>query len=195
MLVDGHVTNARLGADLWRTLQAWDAPSVEQDSLRQAFLAYLASRCDALSSSCRPGHFTASCVVLNAAMRSTCLVMHPIAREWMQPGGHADDDDYSLVDIVRREVYEETGLDEVSIDPSPLQLHCHEYLCPHSGPTRHLDVRLVATTRSVSEVRLARSSEQVRWWSVNSLPQGSGELPRLVELGLVRLATSIGRPD
>lgn len=61
-------------------------------------------------SSFAPGHVTASGLVLTPSLDAVLLVFHPRLHRWLQPGGHLERSDRSVVDAARREVCEETGL-------------------------------------------------------------------------------------
>jgi 8-oxo-dGTP pyrophosphatase MutT (NUDIX family) len=58
-----------------------------------------------------PGHFTVSGFVVHPAGDRLLLVHHALLGIWVQPGGHVDPDDTSLLEAARREIVEETGLD------------------------------------------------------------------------------------
>jgi len=55
-----------------------------------------------------PGHITASAIVLSPDGESVVLVNHVRVGLWIQPGGHVEPDDATLVDAARREVEEVT---------------------------------------------------------------------------------------
>ncbi len=57
-----------------------------------------------------PGHFTASALVISPDAAQVLLIHHPTLSLWLQPGGHIEPGDATLVDAARREVQEETGL-------------------------------------------------------------------------------------
>jgi 8-oxo-dGTP pyrophosphatase MutT (NUDIX family) len=57
-----------------------------------------------------PGHITASAVVLSPERQHVLLVYHRRLRRWLQPGGHVEASDATVVDTARREVEEETGI-------------------------------------------------------------------------------------
>lgn len=57
-----------------------------------------------------PGHFTASAFVLCPERRRVLLVHHQKLGRWLQPGGHVEPTDATLLDAARREVAEETGI-------------------------------------------------------------------------------------
>lgn len=57
-----------------------------------------------------PGHFTASAFVVSRQRDALLLILHGKLGRWLQPGGHVDASDASILDAARREVAEETGL-------------------------------------------------------------------------------------
>jgi len=57
-----------------------------------------------------PGHLTASAFVLSPARDAVLLILHKKLQLWLQPGGHIEPDDVSLLAAARREVAEEVGL-------------------------------------------------------------------------------------
>jgi 8-oxo-dGTP pyrophosphatase MutT (NUDIX family) len=57
-----------------------------------------------------PGHMTASAVVLSPERDRVLLVHHRRLGRWLQPGGHVEPEDATMVHAARREVIEETGV-------------------------------------------------------------------------------------
>ncbi|TVT17500.1 NUDIX hydrolase, partial [Amycolatopsis rhizosphaerae] len=55
------------------TLDSWRPATAAQESLRQAFLGFLAAREDACARSCAAGHLTASVVLLDHERRHVLL--------------------------------------------------------------------------------------------------------------------------
>ena len=54
-------------------------------------------------------HFSSSAIILNKERTKTLVVCHKIYNSWVYPGGHADGES-NLLEVARREVWEETGL-------------------------------------------------------------------------------------
>jgi 8-oxo-dGTP pyrophosphatase MutT (NUDIX family) len=110
-----------------------------------------------------PGHFTASGLVLNPD-RELLIIWHPKLNQWLQPGGHIESTDASLLDAASREVREETGVRALhpqhegifDIDVHPIPTH-------GATPAHvHVDLRVLYTT---STHALSPTLEQLhaRW--------------------------------
>ncbi len=85
-----------------------------------------------------PGHITASAIVLSPDGESVVLVNHVRVGLWIQPGGHVEPDDATLVDAARREVEEETGITlPRTKSPSLVRVDVHE-IPPFKNEPRHL---------------------------------------------------------
>lgn len=115
----------------------------------------------------RPGHLTASAIVLSPDARRTCLVLHGKFGFWVQPGGHLEPGDLTIGGAAAREVREETGLTG----------HLREeivVLSRHRAPCRpdndwHFDVQFVLVSSS-ERPTVSEESRDVRWWEVDDLP-------------------------
>ena len=61
------------------------------------------------------GHLTASAFIVDETYHSILLLKHKSLNRWLQPGGHIDDTDPSLISAAMREAIEETGLTKESL--------------------------------------------------------------------------------
>jgi 8-oxo-dGTP pyrophosphatase MutT (NUDIX family) len=116
-----------------------------------------------------PAHVTASAIVLSPDAEQTCLVLHGKLRKWVQPGGHLETGDASLLAAAAREVLEETGLVAVSHD-LPVLLSRHGAPCAPGVVDWHLDVQHVLVSPPTPPV-VSEESHDVSWWPVKALPE------------------------
>ncbi len=72
------------------------------------------------------GHITASAFILDSALENMLLIHHKFLDKWLQPGGHVDATDESIMAAAYREMEEETG-----ITAEEVQLH---QLDSYKGP-------------------------------------------------------------
>ncbi|MGK4597653.1 NUDIX hydrolase [Amycolatopsis sp. w19] len=167
--------------DVVSTLSGWRPVDAAQESLRQAYLGFLAARDDACRRECAAGHVTASAVLLDADGENVLLTLHPRVGRWLQLGGHCEPGDATLADAALREAREESGIEDLVIDPAPVHLDVHPITCSLGVPTRHFDVRFVVRAPRGAQPVQSDESDDLRWWPVNSLPKGSEDLAELME--------------
>lgn len=115
-----------------------------------------------------PGHFTASAFVLAPEGSELLLIHHAKLGLWLQPGGHIEPDDATVLDAARREVLEEVGL-------ADLELACEGLfdVDVHRIPARkdalaheHFDVRFLFRAKT----RAFAASDEVNGAKWSALP-------------------------
>lgn len=165
-------TTSHLHADAVRELTAYAPEDPGQRRLREHYLAHLAHHPDAMAKTGPPAHLTASCLVLDPSGQHVLLTLHRRAHRWFQFGGHVEALDAGVHAAAQREAREESGVSGIEAAPGIVQLDRHE-LVGDFGPCRaHLDIRYAALLdREVAPVVSAESLD-VRWWPVDSLPDG-----------------------
>ena len=177
-----------LHADAVRVLSGYTGTDPGQRALRQAFLAYLAARPDAVWRDCRPGHLTGSALVLDPARDAVLLGLHSRVGAWVQLGGHLEPPDAGLAAAAAREAAEESGIAGLRLDPAPLHLDVHPVTCSLGVPTRHFDVRYLAVAAAGAEPVPTGELADLRWFRTAQLPAGAAEdIPDLVARARARL--------
>jgi 8-oxo-dGTP pyrophosphatase MutT (NUDIX family) len=175
-------------ADAVALLSEWGDPDAGQQSLAAALLSFLLARPDATRRDCRPGHLTASAVVLDATGEHVLLTLHPRVGAWVPLGGHIEPADPSVFAAAAREAWEESGIDGLLVDPAPIYLGAHPVTCSLGIPTRHLDVTFLAVARAGAQPVRSDESDDLAWFPVDRLPDGAvPDLPPLVARALARL--------
>lgn len=66
------------------------------------------------------GHITASAFIINNEANALLLLKHKALNRWLQPGGHVDRSDSSLMNAALREAEEETGISLADLIPVDL---------------------------------------------------------------------------
>lgn len=144
-------------------LSAYAETDAREASYKARMLELLSVPAPFARSTFVPGHFTASAFVLTPDRDELLLILHKKLGLWLQPGGHIDASDETIVDSARREVREETGIGELELlDGGVFDLDVHAIPAFASEPAHeHFDVRFafVAPSRELAsgeEIQAAR---------------------------------------
>jgi 8-oxo-dGTP pyrophosphatase MutT (NUDIX family) len=145
-------------------LQRYDAADAAEERHRGAMVALLAES-DAFSRAhFRPGHFTASCYVIDGGGR---LLLHHHRRldRWLQMGGHVEGDELPELTALR-EGEEESGLRDLALAASGIfDLDIHGIPAAKQEPDHdHYDVRYLARTASPDAIALHREESNDLAW-------------------------------
>jgi len=146
-------------------LQSYTPVDARESEHRRRMMQLMESSADPFSRTCyKPGHFTASAIILAPEDDAILLVFHAKLQKWLQPGGHIDPSDADVFAAAQREAHEETGIDlENSAAASLFDLDIHSIpLRPTEPAHEHFDVRMLWIT-SKQELRAGSDALEVRW--------------------------------
>lgn len=147
------------------------------------------------------GHVCASALVLNEAQDKVLFIHHKAMNFWMQPGGHFDATDPSLLDAAEREVREETGLTQLQLHPwhlvraVPFDIHTHPIAArpeKDEGEHFHHDYIFLLISKGNDTSLQAEEIEDARWIPLTELHTYPGLrlrdrfLPKLKMLDLIK---------
>ncbi len=170
-----------LAADTLEELSWWSPVDQRQDRLRRRFLDLV--RREGGRAMHRDGtvdHLTASAFVFDPDLRRVVLVAHRKAGLWLQPGGHLEVGDVGLAGAALREAAEETGLDDLRALPGVVHLSHHTLGARFGRCRSHLDVRYAMIASADRRPSVSPESDDVRWWSIDTLPTDTDEELRKV---------------
>ncbi len=152
-------------------LLQFDAADQRERDYRQRMLGLADGGESTLArTSYEPGHFTASAFVLNPARTHLLLIFHQKLELWLQPGGHIDPADESVVMAALREVREETGLEcERDGDIGLFDIDIHGIPARADAPAHeHFDIRFLFRARTVDYLA-GSDALSARWVPVGSV--------------------------
>jgi 8-oxo-dGTP pyrophosphatase MutT (NUDIX family) len=159
-----------LYADAGAVLSAWSPPGAAAAMARERTLALLRDGPVAMTRAHRPGHLTASVLVVDAAAERVLLCLHARIGRGVQLGGHCEASDRSLAGAALREATEESGIAGLVLHPDPIDLDIHPVTACHGG-SLHFDIRYAALAPPGAVERVSAESHALGWFRPDALPE------------------------
>lgn len=182
-------TYAPLHADATALLEGWQPTSPNATLARDRTLRLLGAGPIAMSRQHRPGHLTASALVLDSTGSRVLLCLHVKFGWWVQLGGHCEPTDQTLVAAALREATEESGIAGLRIDPVPIDVDVHPVQC--QGGSLHHDVRFAVLAPPAAVEQVSDEAEELGWFPPDQLPEPlAGGTVQLVAPALAALRRS-----
>jgi 8-oxo-dGTP pyrophosphatase MutT (NUDIX family) len=162
-----------LFGDAVATVTGWVAPTERAEEARRRTVELLEAGPVAMTRAHRPGHLTASTLVVGDDGR-ILLCLHGRMGLWMQLGGHCEPGDTTLARAALREATEESGLAGLRLLPDPIDIDVHAVRCTANGgpaePSLHFDVRYVAVCPAGAVEQVSEESAALGWFTLDALP-------------------------
>ena len=119
-----------------------------------------------------PGHFTASAFLLSPCGHELGLIFHGKLKRWLQPGGHFSPADQTVEQAAKRELLEETCVQEVALwRPGLFDVDIHPIPENHkkNEPAHlHFDLRF-AFQASTRDARAGSDAKDFKWVPLSSI--------------------------
>lgn len=136
-------------------------------------------------------HVTASALVVDRSFKYALLIKHKTLDKLLQPGGHLDAQDATIVDAAKRELFEETGFKNVQYFPLhevtpeiPLDIDVHKIPknAKKNEPAHyHIDCRYIFVSSKDSKLNIdQREVSGAAWFTLEDVVSKDAGFKRLV---------------
>ena len=148
------------------------------------FIRFVNTYSNCFERSLEVGHVTASAWIIDPTANKVLLVHHKKLNLWLQPGGHCDGDP-DVIRVVRKEVYEETGLRSYKLmDKQIFDLDIHTI--PHWNGIpehKHFDVRFLIHADKEEAIQVSEESNDLQWFDFSEVKKTAADqsIIRLVD--------------
>jgi 8-oxo-dGTP pyrophosphatase MutT (NUDIX family) len=120
------------------------------------------------------GHIVANALIINKD--EVLLIFHNKLKKFIQPGGHVDPSDKSIIDATIREIKEETGLKNIMLDPWHKENKIPIFIETHQMPEskkeeKHLHhdfIYVFHTDTKKIELQISEVSD-FKWEKINNI--------------------------
>lgn len=167
------------------TLQQFEARGEQQASFKRRMLDFLERRpLDAHKRTTLEGHLTASALIVDEDLSRALLTHHRKLGKWLQMGGHCDGD-AKLAHVALRECIEESGITDLAVLPTPIDLDIHPIPARTGEPEHlHYDTRFVVVAPRGAQFVASEESHALAWVAPSELERYSTDdsVRRLFEL-------------
>lgn len=169
--------------DIIRSLYEYKATYQEEELTKKLMLTFLMQANKPLARETVAGHLTASALLLNSDKSKFMLMHHKKLNKWLQPGGHADNEE-DLLKVAINEAAEESGIPNIeAISKQIFDIDIHEIPKYKSTPAHyHYDFRFVLKTIDNDNLVQNEESNDLKWFDLSHPPQNlEWSVLRLIE--------------
>lgn len=170
-------------ADIDAYAQSWPHETAVIDHFRD----FMRTHADAAQRTRNDAHLTGSAWLVDRTGERVLLTHHRKLGRWLQLGGHADGDS-DLAAVARREAEEESGLDDLIVEPAIFDLDRHRI--PARGEDAehwHYDLRFVVRTTRSEDFAVSDESHALAWRPIADVAaHADASLARMAQKWLAR---------
>lgn len=167
--------------NLRKEIEAYKPFNEREENDKRIILKFMDSFEDVLSRENEIGHFTASAFIVNPEKTKTLMIYHNIYHSWAWIGGHADGEK-DLEAVIKKEILEETGLEQVKILGNGIYGIADLIVMPHYKRGKfipahlHLDVCYLIEANEKDTLHIKEDENSgVKWIPIQEMLQSSTE--------------------
>ncbi len=153
-------------------LNQYQSPTSQQQQFQKQIQSYSRNKNILSSQYFSPGHITVSALILSPDRMKIALIFHPFLKMWLQPGGHLEQNDKTLLNAAKREAVEETSISSLhSLLPQvfDLDIHTIPVNSQKEQPAHlHLDFRFLLQTSSW-DIKASSEIKAAKWFSLSEV--------------------------
>lgn len=152
----------------------------EESAKVRRFVEFVLSHPNCFERSLKIGHVTGSAWVVNKAGTHVLLTHHRKLNKWFQLGGHADGDG-NILRVAKREVLEESGLNQITpVSEQIFDIDIHP-IPGHEGEPEHVhyDVRYALQVTGDEKFAVSEESHDLSWVEIEKLEERTNEISML----------------
>ncbi len=169
-------------------LESYSPVNEEEKKAHDFIKAFVAEHQQYWSRETLRGHLTASAWVTDIQRSQAVLLHHKKLNIWVQPGGHIDADDETLIAASIREATEETGLTHLRmVSPEIFDVDVHSIPERKGTPEHlHLDIRFWFEVDNM-DLQISDESNELKWLTRSEIESKTNEesVLRMVRKSLI----------
>lgn len=161
--------------ELKKAIDAYMPINDQEENDKRIMLKYIDKFDDVLTRKNELFHFTTSAWIVNKDRTKVLMIYHRIFNSWSFIGGHADGDS-NLLEVIKREIHEESGIDNIKLlDNNIFGLSIH-IVKPHIKNNKyisshlHYDIQYLFEVDEDTEFKIKPDENSaIAWLEVDSL--------------------------
>ena len=150
---------------LLRDLERYLPFDAEEAGMAERLKRFVEENPACFSRALQAGHITGSAWIVDRERTHVLLTHHHALNRWLQPGGHCEEEESSVLETALREAREETGLQDIRpISAAIFDLDVHPIPARKSEPAHfHYDVRYLLEACREQPLVVTAESRDLAW--------------------------------
>lgn len=152
--------------DLYKALNEYKPEDNSEKESVQKTIEFISTSSNCFSRTNLKGHITGSALVIDGK-GNVLLNYHKQLDKWLQFGGHSDDDPNTL-NVAKREVFEESGINEIDdLDGKIFDVDVHiipDCKSKCEPEHYHYDIRFLFIAKN-KDFKISDESKKLKWFS------------------------------